>query len=173
MNDQSSPKVLVSAGSKYGSTAEIARHMADRLERAGLDVVLRPPSEAGELGSYDAIVLGSAVYVGHWTSDAMELARAIGRLAPKPPVWIFSSGPIGDSPKPTEDPVDVSEVLTLTEAREHRVFKGKIDKSKLSFGEKAILIAVRAAEGDYRDWDAVNEWTDAIAEELVREEIGA
>ena len=69
--------------------------------------------------------------------------------------------------------MDVSEVLTLTEAREHRVFKGKIDKSKLSFGEKAILIAVRAAEGDYRDWDAVNEWTDAIAEELVREEIGA
>ena len=71
------------------------------------------------------------------------------------------------------DGLDVTEVLALTEAREHRVFKGKIDKSKLSFGEKAILIAVRAAEGDYRDWDAVNEWTDAIAEELVREEIGA
>jgi menaquinone-dependent protoporphyrinogen oxidase len=173
MSDPSSLRALVTAGSKYGATAEIARHIAARLEHAGLDVVYCPPGEAGDPGSYDAIVLGSAVYIGHWTAEAMELARSIGRLDPKPPVWIFSSGPVGDSPKPTEDPVDVSEVLELTEARDHRVLKGKIDKSKLSFGEKAILIAVRATEGDYRDWDAIDEWSETIAEELVREEIEA
>jgi hypothetical protein len=51
----------------------------------------------------------------------------------------------GDPPKPGEDPVDVSDIFEGTNPRAHHVFSGKIDKSKLSFGEKAILIAVRAA----------------------------
>jgi menaquinone-dependent protoporphyrinogen oxidase len=165
------PKVLVTAGSKYGATSEIARHIAERLGSDDLNVVWCAPSESGDLGGYDAIVLGSAVYVGHWTAEAMDLARAIGRLDPKPPVWIFSSGPVGDPPKPVEDPVDVTEVLDLTKARQHHLFAGKIDKSKLSFGEKAILIAVRATEGDYRDWDAIDRWAKSIAAELAKEVI--
>lgn len=43
-------------------------------------------------------------------ADANDLERAIGRLELKPPVWLFSSGPVGDPPKPEEEPVDVSEI---------------------------------------------------------------
>jgi menaquinone-dependent protoporphyrinogen oxidase len=85
------------------------------------------------------------------------------------PTWLFSSGPVGDPPKPEEDPVDVAEVSEKTSAREHRVFSGKIDKSKLSFAEKAIVVAVRAPEGDFRDWDEIGDWANSIADSLIRE----
>jgi menaquinone-dependent protoporphyrinogen oxidase len=162
-------RVLVSAGSKHGATAEIASRIASRLEESGCDVTFSPPAEAIDAEKFDAIVLGSAVYAGRWTADAKELAHAVGRLDPVPPVWLFSSGPVGDPPKPEEDPVDVSEIFTTTRAREHHLFAGKIDKSKLNFGERAIVKALKVPEGDFRDWDDIDQWASGIAEQLTRE----
>lgn len=82
-------------------------------------------------------------------------------------VWLFSSGPIGDPPKPQEDPVDIVDILLATKARRHRVFAGKVDKSKLRFGEKAIMVAVRAPEGDFRDWKEITVWAERIGTTLA------
>jgi menaquinone-dependent protoporphyrinogen oxidase len=54
----------------------------------------------------------------------------------------------------------------LTAPVEHRIFAGKIDKAKLGFGERAIMTAVRAPEGDFRDWDEIASWADTIADAL-------
>jgi menaquinone-dependent protoporphyrinogen oxidase len=35
---------------------------------------------------------------------------------------------------------------------------------RLGFGEKAIMVAVRAQEGDFRDWDAIAAWADEIGQ---------
>ena len=82
------------------------------------------------------------------------------------PLWLFSSGPIGDPPKPQEDPVDTSSLMDLAGARNHRVFAGKLDRRALNFGEKAIAIALRAPEGDFRDWDEIRGWAAGIARAL-------
>jgi menaquinone-dependent protoporphyrinogen oxidase len=76
--------------------------------------------------------------------------------------WIFSSEPIGDPLKPDETPVDVSEMLPLTGAREHRLFGGRIDKHGLGFGERAILAALRVPEGDFRPRADVIAWAQGI-----------
>jgi menaquinone-dependent protoporphyrinogen oxidase len=39
----------------------------------------------------------------------------------------------------------------------------------LSFAEKAIVVAVRAPEGDFRDWDEIGDWANSIADSLIRE----
>jgi menaquinone-dependent protoporphyrinogen oxidase len=67
------------------------------------------------------VVLGSAVYAGHWLKPARDLVARCGPALAARPVWLFSSGPVGDPPKPEEDPVDVAEVLAATSAREHRL----------------------------------------------------
>lgn len=166
-NEMSRGDVLVSTASKHGSTAEIGEHIAKVLRDGGVRAVLTEPAEVTDLARFRAVVLGSAVYAGRWLPAAKSLADRVGALESKPEVWLFSSGPIGDPPKPDEDPMDVADILEATSAREHRVFSGKIDKSKLGFGEKAILIAVRAPEGDFRDWDEIESWARDIATALT------
>jgi len=175
MTDESTTtgtRILVSAGSRHGSTAEIAERIGAVLTDRGYDVDIAAPDQVADLSRYEAVVLGSAVYAGHWVASARELADRIADSSPHPETWIFSSGPVGDPPMPEEDPVDVAPILGATSARDHRVFSGKIDKSKLNFGEKAILVAVRAAVGDFRDWTEIESWANEIADQLVREMTG-
>lgn len=148
-------KVLVTVASKHGSTAEIGREIAGTLTKRGLEAVEVPPDGVKSLEGYDAVVLGSAVYAGHWMKPARELVDRLGDGLSMVPVWLLSSGPLGEPPKPEEDPVDVAEVLERSKARGHRVFAGKLVKQGLNFGEKAIVLALHASEGDFRDWDDI------------------
>lgn len=163
-------RILVSAGSKHGSTREISERIGAVLAGMGHDVDVVDPDRVEDLDGYEAVVLGSAVYAGRWMPAAIDLAHRIADSGIA--TWLFSSGPVGDPPKPEEDPVDVADIYESTAAREHRVFAGKIDKSKLGFGERAIVVAVRAPEGDFRDWDQITEWATGIAEH-VRKEMSA
>jgi len=79
-------KVLVTAATKHGATAEIAATIGEALRgEPGLDATVVPPEEVATIDGYDAVVLGSAVYAGHWLASAKELVdRAGGVLAGKP-----------------------------------------------------------------------------------------
>ena len=160
-------KVLVSAASKHGATAGIADAIGSTLMTRGFEVMVNEPSHVEEVHTFDAIVVGSAVYAGHWMKPAIELTKRFAERFPGKPVWLFSSGPLGDPPKPAEDPVDVAEVIEVTGARGHRLFAGKLDKAMLGFPERAIVGALRAPYGDFRDWDEIRTWAEEIADSLV------
>jgi menaquinone-dependent protoporphyrinogen oxidase len=81
-------------------------------------------------------------------------------------VWLFSSGPIGDPPKPLENPAEVAAVVKRIGARGHRLFGGKIDGSELRVAEKALIALVRAEQGDFRPWSEISDWAESIAESL-------
>lgn len=162
----SGSRVLVAAASKHGATREIATHIGETLRGRGCDVTVVDAGGIDTLDGYDAIVLGSAVYAGHWLAEAKDVAERISALHPMPAVWLFSSGPVGDPPKPDEDPVDVAAIVDATAPRGHRLFAGRIDKAGLGFAERAIMIAVRAPQGDFRDWDDISDWADGIADAL-------
>jgi menaquinone-dependent protoporphyrinogen oxidase len=161
-------RVLVTAASRHGATHEIATAIAAGLARRGAEAEARPAEELDSLDGYDAYVIGSAVYVGHWLDPARELVEAHAAALAGRPVWLFSSGPLGppDKLKPEGDPVDVAGLIEASGAAEHRVFAGRLDRKLLSFGEKAVVVAVRAPEGDFRDWDAVDAFAAAVAERL-------
>ena len=167
MDSPETTRVLVSAGSKHGATQEIAERIGSVLAGRGYEVTVSPPDAISDVSSYHGIVLGSAVYAGHWVAAAKALAEAVARSEPPVPTWLFSSGPIGDPPKPEEESVDVADIVASTSARDHHVFSGKIDRSKLNFAEKAILVAVRAGDGDFRDWNEIEAWASEIADSLT------
>lgn len=169
MTSGSNARVLVAAASKHGATAEIADRIGATLEERGMEVTVASAEQVTGIEDYQALILGSAVYAGHWLDAARQLADRIAGSPGSPPVWLFSSGPIGDPPRPEEDPVDVADIYEKTSAREHRVFAGKIDRSRLSFGEKAIMIAVRASDGDFREWEEIAGWASEIADTLAAE----
>ncbi|MBX6764552.1 MAG: flavodoxin domain-containing protein [Rubrobacteraceae bacterium] len=166
-------KVLVTAASKHGATAEVAGEIGETLREAlrgradDIVVDVHPPEELDSVEDYDAVVLGSAVYAGHWMEQAREFARRHANALSTRPTWLFSVGPVGDPPKPEEEPVDVAQILEATKAREHRVFAGKLDRHALGFAEKAIVLALRAPEGDFRDWEEIRAWARGVAAELA------
>ena len=160
-------KVLVCAASKYGATSEIAQAVADVLAGKDLQVTVAPPDQVGAIEEFDAVVLGSAVYMGQWMKPVRELAERQAAALAARPVWLFSSGPVGDPAKPAENPVDVSKILEATKARDHRVFTGRLVRKHLSFPDRAMASAIRAQEGDFRNWDEIRAWATSIAGTLV------
>lgn len=163
--------VLVTAATKYGATREIAQVICDALTERGLPAVVLAPQDVHDLGGYDAVVLGSAVYTGHWLPEAMALVdRCSGAWADRP-VWLFSSGPVGDpdrglTQKMGVDPVDLPKIRAATGARDHRMFPGRLDRKNLPFVQRTALSLFRSMQGDFRDWDAVHAWAGSIADTL-------
>lgn len=155
--------VLVTVASKHGATAEIGETIAKELTDQGCAVTLADPADVTDVSAFDAVVLGSAVYAGRWLAEARQLTERCGDQLRDRPVWLLSSGPVGDPPKPEEEAVDVAEVVAATGAREHRVFAGRIDKGRLGFAERAIVRALKVPEGDFRDRDAIVDWARQIA----------
>ena len=168
-----SPRVLVVSASRHGATREIAAALARALadcdagRRAGLDAVAVPVEQRPDPAGYDAIVVGSAVYVGRWLDPARQYVAANAATLRARPVWLFSSGPIGEPPFPTDEPPDAGTLVALTGARAHRVFPGRLERRLLSFGERAMVTAMRAPVGDFRDWDAVRAWGEEIAGAVI------
>jgi menaquinone-dependent protoporphyrinogen oxidase len=162
--------VLVTAATTNGSTREIAEAIGAALTERGVPVVVLPPEEVRDIGRYDAVVLGSAVYSGHWLPSAMGLVdRGAGSWAGRP-VWLFSSGPIGKpdrglTKKMGADPVDLPAIRATTGAREHRMFAGKLDKKDVGPVQR-IGLRLFGMQGDFRDWDAVRTWSVGIADAL-------
>lgn len=165
-------RVLVIAASKHGSTAEIATALGEALARRGITTTVADAEDVADIEDYDAVVLGSAVYAGRWRKAARGLAETQGEFLSSRPVWLFSSGPVGDPLKPQEDPVDVEQITAIVGPRGHRVFAGKIDKDRLTLAEKAIVKSLRVPEGDYRDFAEVAAWAGEIADSLLGTGVG-
>jgi menaquinone-dependent protoporphyrinogen oxidase len=162
-------RVLVTAASKHGATHEIADALARGIEAAGvgLTVATVPVERRPDPAGFDAVVLGSAVYAGRWREEARDWAGAHAATLRERPVWLFSSGPVGEPPFPDDDPHDAPPLVQVTAAREHRVFPGRLDKGLLSFPERAMVTAMRAPVGDFRDWGLVDAWAREIAAALA------
>lgn len=157
-------RVLVAYESKHGSTKAIAERIATTLDRYDCAAIARPIEEIADPTGYDAYVIGSAVYYGGWMKEAVEFVRDHEGGLARRPVWLFSSGPVG-----TALPADPKEIAILREAtkpRDHHVFYGALDRSKLSIGERVVVGAIKAPEGDFRDWSEIENWAKGIAQQL-------
>jgi len=173
-------RVLVAYATKHGATQGIAERLADELRRSDIDVTLRPVDQAGDLASYDAFVLGSAAYIGHWRKEASKFVRANQALLAARPVWLFSSGPLGTQRTDAQGqdaiaaavPKEVADFRGMVTPRDHHVFFGALDPGRLGLSERLIrrMPAGRALlpEGDFRDWAEVDAWAGEIAQALVR-----
>ena len=67
-------KVLVTVASKHGATEEIGKAIADTLTKEGHLAEFLAPIDVHDVRAYDAVILGSGVYAGHWIESAKEFA---------------------------------------------------------------------------------------------------
>lgn len=160
--------ILIAVASKHGSTREIAEAIGDELRWAGHNVEVRDARSAPLVDIYDAVIAGSAIYMGNWMAEAKAFVEKNQARFGGKPVWLFSSGPLGeDYPEDMGVPATLDELVEQTGARDHQVFVGRLDKSELGLGERLISRVVKAPEGDFRDWDAIRAWARDIAQQLA------
>jgi menaquinone-dependent protoporphyrinogen oxidase len=164
--------ILVTAASQQGATIGIAEAIGRTLRARGLETTVGPPDETVDVTAYDAFVIGSAVYAGHWLEPATEFVRRFAPTLSERPVWLFSSGPVGDPrrklvQKMTADPVELPQLLALTNACEHRIFAGKLLGNGLPGLQRLSLLVFRNMEGDWREWATIERWADEIADRLA------
>ena len=165
-------KVLVAYGSQFGSTAQIAERIAHVLRQEGHESTVAAVDQAPDPSAFEAAVVGSAVHAGHWLKSAASfLDRHRSSLAARP-VWLFSSGPVGDRgvAATQPDPKEVTKVRGSIGARDHRVFAGSFDRATADFSGLGLVerTVVRRflSDGDWRDWPAIEAWARGIGRSL-------
>jgi menaquinone-dependent protoporphyrinogen oxidase len=159
--------ILVAYASKHGSTQGIAERIAEKLRQLGKEAEARSVEEVSDPGSSEAFVIGSAIYYGSWLKEATEWVRRNQAVLAQHPVWLFSSGPLGTEVKDAEpQPKEIAEFRETIGPRDQRIFFGALEHSRLSFAERMMVKAVRAPEGDFRDWQAIEAWAASIAQDL-------
>lgn len=164
-------QVLVAYASRHGATAEIAAKIGEVLSEAGFSVTVLPASQVQDLTPYQAVVLGSAVYMGQWLKEAADLLRDHQEELSKRMVWLFSSGPTGPAPvsqllKTWRFPKSLWPIAEQIQPRDIVVFHGALDLSRLSLPERMVVQGIKAHLGDYRDWDLIAVWAETIADVL-------
>lgn len=159
--------VLVAYASKHGSTQGIAERIVEKLRQRGKEAEARKVDAVEDPGGYEALVIGSAIYYGSWLKGATEWVHRNQAVLAGRPVWLFSVGPLGTDVKDTEQqPKEMVEFQEAIRPRDQRIFFGVLDHHKLSFAERMVVKAVRAPEGDFRDWEAIEAWAESIARDL-------
>jgi menaquinone-dependent protoporphyrinogen oxidase len=178
-------KVLVAFASRHGSTAGIAQRIAEAIEAGGHEVTYRHVSDVGLVDKYDAFVVGSSAYMGHWEKEAKDFVRRYQAALAGHPTWVFSSGPIGTDKvdKQGRDvleaarPAEFAEITTSIQPRGDQVFFGAYDPDvepanlmERLGGLFTRMPSIRSQMpvGDFRDWSAIEAWGAGIARALAK-----
>jgi menaquinone-dependent protoporphyrinogen oxidase len=160
------PRALVVYASRKGSTREVADAIAARLEADGLRTVVQPAGDDVDLRTFDAVVLGGALYAGRWHRDARRFLRHHRHILRTMPLAVFAMGPA------TIDEHSMTVALAQLERSLGRtpelvpvavtIFGGVVDPERLPFPFN------RMPASDARDWDAITAWADEVAGRVQR-----
>jgi menaquinone-dependent protoporphyrinogen oxidase len=169
------PTALVAYASKHGSTTDIAVMIGDVLTRSGVEATVRPSELVDDVKDFDVVILGSAVYMDRWQSEALDFARRFESDLRDRPTWFFSSGPTGGTPKAEAKvaelldahgppPGQAGKLAAWIGVRGHATFGGRIDEGMTGLFERWV------PRGDWRDFHAVATWAQMVADEARRAE---
>jgi len=167
--------ILVGYASAHGSTRGIAERIASRLVEAGHEVEMQDLCRNEHFGEYDAFVLGSAVHGRAWLIEASEAVLANREILRHRPVWLFSVGMPAALRGPwraladKEEPMVSAPLRKAITPREHRLFSGVFRPEHISFTGRVMFRAMGCRYGDYRDWEAIDEWAQGIARQITAE----
>ncbi|MDZ4680269.1 MAG: flavodoxin domain-containing protein [Saprospiraceae bacterium] len=163
--------VLVLYASRHGATRQIAEQVWRSLRESGMHVELRAAEQAPDPAHYQAIVLGTAIYMGQWRSEASRWLQRHQFALSRMPLWIFSSGPTGQGDpaellKGETVPHKLQSLMEVIKPREIRVFHGALRRDELNLLERIAVKTVKAPFGDFRDWKAIEQWAAEISQSL-------
>jgi menaquinone-dependent protoporphyrinogen oxidase len=174
-NKNMEKRVLITYASKYGSTGGVADAIGKELctKEVATDVLLI--KNVSDISSYQAVVIGSAIYMGKWMSEAADFVKTNKDILRQVPVAYFLACMTLSHPTVEKrakvlsymDPI----IKAVPEIKPVGIgtFAGALDYSNLSWLNKKILKSKETPEGDFRDWNAIRAWAlDPVWTKLAR-----
>ena len=165
--------VLVTYASRCGSTAGVAERIGQTLCARGHSSQVLPVEEVKDLDPYDAVIAGSAIRTGKWLPEAVDFVGTHrDALSQKPVAYFHTCITLS---RPTEE--NLTKARSFFEPLMERfpvvrpvslgVFAGVLDYAKLS-GPMRMVMKWKMkeqgiAEGDYRDWNAIETWGNGVS----------
>lgn len=159
-------KVLIAYATVSGSTEDIAQEMAKVVRSQGISVDISPASKVGSLETYDTVILGTPIYMGQPRKEIKELVDREAAVLKTKRVHTFAvSGTIKDGKPETRAMIEgaLAPLNEIAGAVSSEVFAGRIRYKSVSLIFRTIAKAMKAEEGDWRDWDAIRAWAGGIA----------
>ena len=157
--------LLLTYASRYGSTQEVAEKIADTLREDGFRVDIQAMQDVRQLDSYDAVLLGAAIYNARWHPEAHVFLSKYQETLKQHWVAIFALGPLSTSEaamRRSRFQLDKElEKYTWLNPVAVEMFVGKSDPAKMGVFERMFTKA-----SDHRDWKAIRAWAKSLATQL-------
>jgi len=156
-----SKHLLLAYATKHGSTQEVAKSISETLAASGHEVDVRAAADVRDLGGYDGVILGGALYMGRWHGDAVGFLERHRHALATIPIAVFARGPhtladadvAGSRAQLDRGLAKVPDVSPSAVA----IFGGVVNPTTLRFP----LSKMHAS--DARDWQAIAAWAKDVA----------
>lgn len=174
-------KILVCYGSRYGSTAEISKFIANILRDRGAEVELidLKRDRVKDIRNYDLVVIGSSIQMGKWTKDALKFIKRHKEILAQKKVAIFVSCMTAAQPDKCntarrEYLENIDALFPEIKPISRGLFGGLIDTTRGNVVMRTIMQAIvkslveneeEAPERiDLRDWEQIKLWVEGLLE---------
>ena len=157
-------KLLITYGSRCGSTGGVAEAIGQVLCEEGVAVDVRLVKNVNDLSPYQAVIVGSAIRMGKWLPEVVEFVKTHQDTLSRVPVAYFTvcltmkDDTVENRRKALAYLDPVRKQFPQVKPVDIGLFAGAVDYKKLSFAYSLILKVMGAPEGDFRNWEAIRTW---------------
>jgi menaquinone-dependent protoporphyrinogen oxidase len=166
-------RVLVAYATWAGSTAGVAKVVAEVLAAEDLTVDVRSAGGVADAGAYDAFVLGTGIHAGRPHKEFRRFVRAQRHALAGKPVAFFvvcltmKEDTEENRCKAADFLKAVREEVPEVEPASVGLFGGAVfaegeEYEALSLPLRLVMKAMAREQGDYRDWAAIKEWARSL-----------
>jgi len=165
-----SEKILLAYASKCGATGEVAEAIGQVLCDGGAVVDVRLAKDVTDVSGYRAVVVGGAIRVGQWLSEATKFVETHRDALSRVPVAYFAVClTMKDDTEENRRTVAayLDPVREMVQPVEVGLFAGAMNYSKLALPMRLMMKAIKSPEGDFRDWDSIRAWAASVQPTLL------
>jgi len=163
-------KTLVVYGTKSGCTEGIAERIGRQLAEHGATVEVVAAEKAPAADGFDAVVVGSGVRAGGWHGTARSWVEKNAAALKAMPVAFYTCGlTLANDPTKTDEVRAYTHPLidaTGIKPVDIGLFAGWNQADSFGFAERTVLKLMKAPQGDFRDWAAIDAWAEQVAPSL-------
>lgn len=165
-------KVLIAFATMYGRTFKIAERISTTLCTDGYQVDIKFAKDITEadLADYDAVILGSNIYIEEWNKEAIDfLEEHKTALVSKRVAYYCVCAILGMDMDGKEKEYAENYITKITTSfpeivpEDATAFAGAVNYRTMLAKDWFMMRLMVMPAGDWTDWDAVDSWADKIS----------